>query len=132
MLIYFSQPQPQGLNPDCLKLFSYETVFFIFLHHEFIQPIFREHLLCAGCQAKPGGCSGGPTDSPCAQAARVPCSVLLHSTFLIYFLFFLFLAALGLHCCTRALSSCDERGPLFIVVHRPLIAVASLVAEHGL
>ena len=38
----------------------------------------------------------------------------------------------GLRCCTRAFSSCSERGLLFVVVHGLLIAVASLVAEHGL
>ena len=46
--------------------------------------------------------------------------------------FFLFLAALGLHCCGRAFSSCGERGLLFVAVHGLLIAVASLVAEHKL
>ena len=40
------------------------------------------------------------------------------------------MAALGLRCCT--FSSCGERGLLFVVVRRLLIAVASLVAEHGL
>ena len=49
----------------------------------------------------------------------------------IYFIY-LFLAALGLCCCARAFSSCDERGPLFIAVRRLLVAVASLVAEHRL
>ena len=49
----------------------------------------------------------------------------------IYFIY-LFLAALGLHCCARAFSSCSERGLLFVVMHGLLIAVASLVAEHGL
>ena len=44
---------------------------------------------------------------------------------------FLFLAALGLHCCTWAFSCCGERGLLFVVVRRLLMAVASLVAEHG-
>ena len=33
-----------------------------------------------------------------------------------FFCFCFFLAALGLHCCTRALSSCGERGLLFVVV----------------
>ena len=42
------------------------------------------------------------------------------------------MAALGLHCCTRAFSSCGERGLLFVVVYGLLIAVASLIAEHGL
>ena len=49
----------------------------------------------------------------------------------IYFLY-LFLAALGLHCCTRAFSSCGEQGLLFVAVRGLLIMVASLVAEHGL
>ena len=39
-------------------------------------------------------------------------------------------AALGLHCCVRAFSSCCERGLLFVVVHGLLIAVPSLVVEH--
>ena len=48
------------------------------------------------------------------------------------YLFILFVAALGLHCCVQALSRCGERGILFVAVHRLLTAVASLVAEHGL
>ena len=59
-------------------------------------------------------------------------------TYLNYYFFkknklfiYLFLAALGLCCCTWAFSSCGERGLLFIVVHRLLIAVASLVVVHG-
>ena len=42
------------------------------------------------------------------------------------------MAVLGLRFCARAFSSCGKRGPLFIVVHGPLIIVASLVAEHRL
>ena len=42
------------------------------------------------------------------------------------------LAALGLCCSVRAFSSCSEQGLLFTVVLWPLIAVASLVADHGL
>ena len=52
--------------------------------------------------------------------------------FINLFIFYLFLAVLGLRCCARAFSSCDERGLLFIVMHGLLIAVASLVVEHGL
>ena len=48
----------------------------------------------------------------------------------IYFQIYLFLAALSLHCCTRAFSSYGERGVLFIMCG--LVAVASLVAEHRL
>ena len=42
------------------------------------------------------------------------------------------MAVLGLRLCARAFSSCGERGPLFIAVHRPLTVAASLVAEHRL
>ena len=45
---------------------------------------------------------------------------------------YLFLAVLGLHCCTQAFSSCGECRLLLVVVCRLLIAMASLVAEHGL
>ena len=49
-----------------------------------------------------------------------------------FFFFNLFLAVLGLRCHVWAFSSCGERGLLFVVVCGLLIAVASLVAEHGL
>ena len=49
----------------------------------------------------------------------------------IYFIY-LFLAASGLRCCGQDFSSCGERGLLFVAVRGLLIAVASLVAEHGL
>ena len=49
-----------------------------------------------------------------------------------YLFIYLFLAALGLRCWAQAFSSCCEPGLLFIAVHRLLIVVASLVAEHGL
>ena len=42
------------------------------------------------------------------------------------------MAVLGLRFCTRAFSSCGERGPLFMAVRGPLIIAASLVAEHRL
>ena len=45
---------------------------------------------------------------------------------------YLLLAALGLRCSARASSSCGERRLLFIAVCGLLIAVASLVMEHGL
>ena len=38
---------------------------------------------------------------------------------------------LGLHYCTRAFSSCEDQGLLFVAVHRFLTVVASLVAEQG-
>ena len=49
-----------------------------------------------------------------------------------FFLFKNFLAALGLCCCARAFFSCGKWGLLFIAVRRLLIALASLVVEHGL
>ena len=48
-----------------------------------------------------------------------------------FILFILLLVVLGLHCCTRAFSSV-EWGLLFVVVRGLLIAVVSLVVEHGL
>ena len=45
---------------------------------------------------------------------------------------YLFMAALGLRCCPRAFSSCREWGLLFVAVCGLLIAVASLITEHGL
>ena len=52
--------------------------------------------------------------------------------YLFIYLIYLFLAALGLCCCVWAFSSCGERGLFFVVVCGLLIAVASLVEEHGL
>ena len=43
-----------------------------------------------------------------------------------------FLAVLGICCYTWAFSSCSQQGLLFIVMHRLLTVVASLVVEHGL
>ena len=59
---------------------------------------------------------------------------LLCKAFLYYFFLNLwtYLAALGLHCCTRTFSCCGEWGLLFTLVLRLLIAVPSLVVEHGL
>ena len=50
----------------------------------------------------------------------------------VYKLINLFLSALGLRCCMQAFSSRSEWGLLFVVVRGLLIAVASLVAGHGL
>ena len=50
----------------------------------------------------------------------------------IYLFIYLFLAALGLRCCTWAFSSCGEWGLLFVAVHGLLVAVASLAVVHGL
>ena len=47
-------------------------------------------------------------------------------------LIYLFLVALGIRCCARAFSSCGEQGLLFVVARGLLIAVASLIVEHGL
>ena len=50
----------------------------------------------------------------------------------LFILFYLFLATLGVCCCVWAFSSCGERGLLYVAVRGHLIAVASLVVEHGL
>ena len=48
------------------------------------------------------------------------------------FIYYLFLAVLGLRFCARAFCSCGKRGPLFIAVRGPLTIAASLVVEHRL
>ena len=50
--------------------------------------------------------------------------LIVSPPFLTYLIFYLCLAALGLHRCAQAFSTCSERGLL--------IVVASLVAEHRL
>ena len=54
--------------------------------------------------------------------------------FFIYllFIYYLFLAVLGLRFCVRVFSSCGKRGPLFIAMRGPLTIAASLVVEHRL
>ena len=56
----------------------------------------------------------------------------ISSFFLYFYVIYLFLAAMGLHCCVQAFSSCSEQGLLFVAVCRLLIAAASLVVEHRL
>ena len=58
------------------------------------------------------------------------CKSVIH--FELVFFYYLFLAALGPHCCARAFSNCREQGLLLTVVLRLLIAMASLVVEYGL
>ena len=47
------------------------------------------------------------------------------------FAFIFLLVALGLCCCTRVFFSCGERRLLFVVMHKLLLAVASLVWSTG-
>ena len=68
--------------------------------------------------------------SPIHSSLGLPFLGSLFNKF-IYFIY-LFLAALGLRCCMQAFSSCSEWGLLLVAVRGLLIAVASLVAEHGL
>ena len=57
---------------------------------------------------------------------------VLRKLFFFFFLIYSFLSVLGSRLCARAFSSCGEQGLLFVAVRGLLIAVASLVAEHGL
>ena len=62
------------------------------------------------------------------------CTVRYWSEVFIYLSIFiyLFMAALGLCCCTRAFFSCGKLGLLFVAVRGLLIVVASLVPDLGL
>ena len=83
----------------------------------------------------PKGESGNsPSASAFSQEMSSPIPSRLSFFFFLIYLFYLylFLAALSLHCCAHAFSSCGEQGLLFVAVRGLLIAVASLVAEHGL
>ena len=52
--------------------------------------------------------------------------------FLFFFKLFIYFCVHWILIAARAFSSCGKRGLLFVAVGRLLIAVASLVAEHGL
>ena len=70
--------------------------------------------------------------SPKRYYLLISYNLLFFINFIYFNVFFLGGAALGVHCCVRAFSSCGEQGLLFVAAHGLLIAVASLVAEHGL
>ena len=61
-------------------------------------------------------------------------TVFFLSNFTLFYLFIYFIfGCIGSSLLrTGFLSSCGERGLLFVAVHGLLIAVASLVVEHGL
>ena len=61
-----------------------------------------------------------------------PLFSFLSNSFLKLINYFVFLAALGLHCCERALSSCCEQRLPFIAGHGLLVVVTSLAGEHRL
>ena len=62
----------------------------------------------------------------------IACTCACLIFFINLFIFILFLAVLGLRCCARAFSTCHERGYSSVAVRKLFVAVASLVAEHGL
>ena len=63
---------------------------------------------------------------------RLYFSFFFNFLFIYLFIYYLFLPVWGLCCCARAFSSCNEQGILFVAAQGVLIAVASLIAEHGL
>ena len=71
----------------------------------------------ASCWVQGRGSGGAPL-----RSHLFPWGAFFFFNKFIYFIY-LFLAALGLHCC--------KWGLLFVAVHGLLIAVASLVVEHG-
>ena len=57
------------------------------------------------------------------------CETLIYPFYLLFLNYYLFLDVLGLHCSTRAFSSCRAQGLLFLAVRGLLTDMASLV-EH--
>ena len=68
--------------------------------------------------------------SPTRDWTQAPCSGSMD--FLKTFHLLFILAALGLCCCSWAFFSCSKWRLFFVVMHRLLIVVVSLVAEHRL
>ena len=66
------------------------------------------------------------------ESTRTPQNYSFSYFCIIFFFLNLSLAALGLLCSVPVFSGCVKRGLLFIEVRGLLIAVASLVVEHGL
>ena len=77
--------------------------------------------------SKEGSHSSGPVATLWEQRSKAPDS----SFFTIYSFVYLFLAALGLPCCTQAFSSCSEEGHSLVAVLRLLIALPFLVVKQG-
>ena len=65
-----------------------------------------------------------PLQTQSVGSVTQSCLTLCNPNFLFFSLLSLFLAVLGLRCCSWGL--------LFVAVRRLLISVASLVVEHGL
>ena len=77
--------------------------------------------------------TGGPgQDVSCELKQSYFILLLLLLLLLLFYLFIFFMATLDLRCCAWAFFSCMEQGLVFIAVHGFLIAVASLVVDHGL
>ena len=73
-------------------------------------------------------------DASSLKCCKVTCKVIVTvlSNIFLFKMIYLFLTTVGLCFCTWAFSSFDQWGLLSFVVPRLLVAVASLVAEHGL
>ena len=110
-----------ALGPGAFEIFLLLFVFVFLLHHT----------ACRILVSRPG-------IEPVPLAVKVwspnPWTSREFSVYFVLFCLFvcLYLAVLDLHCCMQAFSSCREWGLLFIAVHGLLVAVSSLVAEHGL
>ena len=84
-----------------------------------------------GCLSHEGP-TGSCSVSLCIKRTRICCTAQENITFVFnnFLKIYLFLVMLGLCCCVWAFSSCGEKGLLFVVVLKLLIALASFVVEH--
>ena len=85
---------------------SYDSYIFIFLRH--LCTVLRSD--CPNLHSHQQ-CTGVPFSlHPCQHFL----SLALFKKFFFSFIYYLFLASLGLHCCTLVFSSCSEQGFLFL------------------
>ena len=94
-----------------------------FLKCEAVRKHYSYCLLSVAANAACCGHVGVQSTLGCLIVEMIP---LEHFLYIYIYSCILFLAVLGLHCCTWAFSSCGRQGLLSVVVHRLLIVVASL------
>ena len=80
----------------------------------------------------PALAGGFPTTAPPGKPKLYFYLFFFYFIFLIYLFYLFIFGCVGSSLLRKGFSSCDEHGLLLVAVRGLLIAVASLVVEHGL